>query len=58
MISNNGFTIRHTDMYGYEVRSEDGKCLEDRLTLEQAEEYCNENGEKKSLVNKNVDMER
>ncbi len=54
----NGFTIRHTETYGYEVRSKDGKCLEDRLTLEEAEEYCFENGEKDTPENKNTNIER
>lgn len=36
----NNLTIRYSDVYRYSVWTPDKRCLEDRLTLEQAEEYC------------------
>lgn len=36
----NNLTIRYTKIYGYAVWTPDGRCWEDRMTLEQAEEYC------------------
>lgn len=36
----NNLVIHFTPMYKYAVWSPDGKCLEDRLTLEQAENFC------------------
>ena len=36
----NNLTIRYSDVYQYSVWTPDKRCLEDRLTLEQAEEYC------------------
>lgn len=38
----NNLVIYFTPMYKYAVWSLDGRCLEDRLTLEQAEEFCRE----------------
>lgn len=39
----NNWIIRYTEIYQYAVWSPDGRCYEDRLTLEQAEEFCSEN---------------
>lgn len=39
----NNWIIRFTEAYQYAVWTPDGKCMEDRLTLEQAEEFCREN---------------
>ena len=36
----NNLTIRLTPDHGYAVWTPDGRCWEDRLTLEQAEEFC------------------
>lgn len=36
----NNLTIRYSDVYQYSVWTPNKRCLEDRLTLEQAEEYC------------------
>lgn len=36
----NNLVIRYTDMYQYAVWSPYGVCLEDRLTLDEAVEYC------------------
>lgn len=36
----NNLTIRYSDVYRYSVWTPDKRCLEGRLTLEQAEEYC------------------
>lgn len=36
----NNLIIRYTDEFQYSVWTFLGKCLEDRLTLEQAEEFC------------------
>ena len=38
----NNLIIRYTEMYQYAVWTIDDRCLEDRLTLEQAEEFCRE----------------
>ena len=38
----NNLQIRYAEAYQYAVWSPDGRCLEDRLTLEEAEEYCKE----------------
>ena len=45
----NNLSIYYTEMYGYSVWSPYGVCLEDRLTLEQAEEFCRET---KDFVNR------
>lgn len=39
----NNLLIYYTEIYQYAVWTFDGKCLEDRLTLRQAEEFCKEN---------------
>ena len=36
----NNLVIRYTEIYQYAVWGPNGICLEDRLTLAQAEEYC------------------
>ena len=36
----NNLLIRYTDAYLYAVWTPDGRCWEDRLTLEEAEEFC------------------
>lgn len=36
----NNLTIRYTETYQYAVWTPDGRCWEDRLTLEQAEDFC------------------
>ena len=36
----NNLVIKHDELYNYSVWTPDGKCWEDRLTLEQAEEFC------------------
>lgn len=36
----NNLIIRYTEHYQYAVWSPDGRCLDDRMTLEEAEEYC------------------
>jgi hypothetical protein len=36
----NNLTIRYTEMYQYSVWTSNGRCCEDRMTLEQAEEFC------------------
>ena len=36
----NNLTIRYTEEYQYSVWTPDGRCWEDRMTLEQAEEFC------------------
>lgn len=36
----NNLTIRYTDMYHYAVWTPDKKCLDDRMTLSQAETFC------------------
>lgn len=36
----NNLVIRYSEMYGYSVYTPDGRCWEDNLTLEQAEQYC------------------
>ena len=36
----NNLVIRYTEIYQYAVWSPYGVCLEDRLTLKQAEEFC------------------
>ena len=38
----NNLIIRYTEIYQYAVWTNDGRCLDDRLTLEQAEQYCRE----------------
>ena len=38
----NNLSIHYTEMYQYSVWSPYGVCLEDRLTLTQAEEFCRE----------------
>ena len=38
----NNLIIRYTEAYGYAVWTPNGICLEDRLTLKQAEEFCRE----------------
>lgn len=38
----NNLVIYYTEMYGYAVWTLDGRCLEDRLTLKQAEQFCND----------------
>lgn len=38
----NNLTIRYTEAYQYSVWTPDGVCWEDKLTLQQAEEYCRE----------------
>lgn len=39
----NNWIIRYTEIYQYSVWGPDGRCYEDRLTFEQAEEFCKEN---------------
>lgn len=36
----NNLVIRYTEEYQYSVWTPDGRCWEDRMTLEQAEEFC------------------
>ncbi len=48
----NNLTISFYEPYNYCVFSPDGKCLEDRMTLEQAEKYCRKT--KDFLKNKKV----
>lgn len=36
----NNLVIRYSPIYEYCVYAPDDRCLEDRMTLEQAEEYC------------------
>lgn len=36
----NNLVIRYTEAYQYAVWTPDGRCWEDRMTLEQAEEFC------------------
>lgn len=36
----NNLIIRYTDIYKYSVWTPDGRCWEDRMTLEQAETFC------------------
>lgn len=36
----NNLLIRYTEIYQYAVWTPDGRCLEDRMTLEQAEGFC------------------
>lgn len=36
----NNLTITYTDDFQYSIWTKDGRCLEDRMTFEQAEEYC------------------
>lgn len=36
----NNLVIRYTEMNQYAVWTPDGRCWDDRMTLEQAEEYC------------------
>ena len=36
----NNLVIRYTEIYQYAVWSSYGVCLEDRMTLQQAEEFC------------------
>ena len=36
----NNLIIRYTEEYQYSVWTPDGRCWEDRMTLEQAEEFC------------------
>ena len=38
----NNLIIRYTEIYQYAVWTKDGRCLDDRLTFEQAEQYCRE----------------
>ena len=38
----NNLIIRHTEIYQYAVWTLDGRCLEDRMSLEQAENFCKE----------------
>ena len=38
----NNLVIYYTEMYHYAVWTPDGRCLDDRMTLEQAENYCKE----------------
>lgn len=38
----NTLLIRHTELYGYAVWTPDGRCLEDRLSMEQAISFCEE----------------
>ena len=45
----NNLTIRYTEEYQYSVWTPDGRCWEDRMTLEQAEEFCRNT---KDFVNK------
>lgn len=39
----NGYTIYYTEAYNYAVWTKDGRCMEDRLSLDQAIEYCRKN---------------
>ena len=36
----NNLTIRYTEAYQYAAWTPDGRCLEDRMTLGQPEEFC------------------
>lgn len=36
----NNLIIRWTEIYNYAVWTQDGRCLEDRLDLKQAENFC------------------
>jgi len=36
----NNLIIRYTELYQYAVWTQDGRCLEDRMILGQAEEFC------------------
>lgn len=36
----NNIVIRYTDDFQYAVWTQDGRCLENKMTLEQAEEFC------------------
>lgn len=38
----NNLTIKHDDVCQYSVWTPDKRCWEDRMTLEQAEEFCKE----------------
>lgn len=38
----NNLIIRYTETYQYAVWTMTGVCLEDRMTLEEAEEFCKE----------------
>ena len=38
----NNLVIYYTEMYHYAVWTPDGRCLADRMTLEQAENFCKE----------------
>lgn len=38
----NNLIIRYTEIYQYSVWTYEVKCLEDRLTLNQAETFCRE----------------
>ena len=38
----NNLTITYTDVYGYAVWASRTLCLEDRLTLDEAVEFCKE----------------
>ena len=38
----NNLVIYYTEMYHYAVWTPDGRCLDDRMTLEQAENFCKE----------------
>lgn len=36
----NNLVIRYTEFYKYSVWTPDGRCWADRMTLEQAEDFC------------------
>ena len=39
----NNWIIRYTEIDQYSVWGPDGKCYEDRLTLDEAEKFCKNN---------------
>ena len=39
----NNWTIYYTELQQYAVYNPAGICIEDRLTLQQAEEFCRQN---------------
>ena len=55
----NNLVIRYTDMYQYSVWTPDGRCWEDRMTLEQAEEFCRNTKDfvRRSLTDKLTDAQ-
>ena len=53
----NNLTIRYTELYQYAVWTPDGRCLDDRMTLEQAEDFCKNTKDFLKVNNEKTELE-